>query len=222
MRSPPFLLIVPFAIAAAAACSSHTTDAAPVAFVPHRDHHRRPSPQRPPLLPTPHRSAGVGGGVVAVARRRTSTTGSIAPPPLRATASSGSNNSPVEISLPTPEVAAAMGIRDWPQQFRTSSWTEEVGEGVIATRYVLDGRGRVTVDYYDDATGESRRIENRRIYPGTLVEVDGEAKLSWDVDDERTGMIVLTPNYEEGGKLLIVGGFLLVFCAGLLLGSGGV
>jgi hypothetical protein len=46
--------------------------------------------------------------------------------------------------------------------------------------------------------------------------------LSWDVDDERTGMIVLTPNYEEGGKLLIVGGFLLVFCAGLLLGSGGV
>jgi hypothetical protein len=90
------------------------------------------------------------------------------------------------------------------------------------TRYVLDGRGRVTVDYYDEATGESRRIENRRIYPGTLVEVDGEAKLSWDVDDERTGMIVLTPNYEEGGKLLIVGGFLLVFCAGLLIGSGGV
>lgn len=127
----------------------------------------------------------------------------------------------MEITFPTPDAAAAMGVRDWPQQFRASSWTEDVAEGGIATRYVLDGRGRLTVDYYDD-DGKSRRVENRRVYPGTLVEVDGEAKLLWEVDDERAGMIVLTPNYEEGGKLLLVGGFLLVFCAGLLLGSGGI
>ena len=62
---------------------------------------------------------------------------------------------------------------------------------------------------------------NQRVYPGTLVEVDGEAKLLWEVDDANEGMIVLTPSYEEGGKLLLVGGFLLVFCAGLLVGAGG-
>lgn len=65
-------------------------------------------------------------------------------------------------------------------------------------------------------------MKNQRVYPGTLVEVDGEASLFWEVDSENEGMIVLTPSYEEGGKLVLVGGFLLVFCAGLLLGSGGL
>ena len=67
----------------------------------------------------------------------------------------------------------------------------------------------MTVDYYDDA-GELGRVNNRRVYPGTLVEVDGEANLLWEVDDENEG------------KLVVVGGFLLMFCAGLLIGSGGL
>eukprot|EP00578_Thalassiosira_sp_NH16_P009372 CAMPEP_0181122726 /NCGR_PEP_ID=MMETSP1071-20121207/25478_1 /TAXON_ID=35127 /ORGANISM="Thalassiosira sp., Strain NH16" /LENGTH=143 /DNA_ID=CAMNT_0023207737 /DNA_START=161 /DNA_END=593 /DNA_ORIENTATION=- len=137
------------------------------------------------------------------------------------TQSNSDTDSAVEITFPTPEAAASMGIRDWPQQFRSSSWTDSVEEGGIATRYILEGRGRVTVDYYDDA-GELRRVNNRRVYPGTLVEVDGEANLLWEVDDENEGMIVLTPGYEEGGKLVVVGGFLLMFCAGLLIGSGGL
>ena len=113
-----------------------------------------------------------------------------------------------------------MGIRDWPQQFHSSTWTDTVTEGAIATRYVLDGRGRLTIDYYDNE-GEKRRIKNQRMYPGTLVEVDGEASLLWEVDDEKEGMILLTPGYEEGGKLALVGGALVVFCAGLLVGTGG-
>jgi hypothetical protein len=157
------------------------------------------------------------------------TTGSIRRiilPPLHATASrNGKTNNKastsVEISFPTPNAAADMGIRDWPQIYHPSSWTESVNEGGLVTRYVLDGRGRVTIDYCDDITGTSRRIEKQRVYPGTLVEVDGEATLSWDVDDPKTGMIVLTPNYEEGGKLALVGGFLIVFCVGLLMGSSG-
>ena len=129
-------------------------------------------------------------------------------------------NKPVEITFPTPEEAASMGIRDWPQQFHSKTWSDRVSEGDIATRYVLDGKGRLTIDYYDD-NNVKQRINNQRVYPGTLVEVDGEANLLWEVDDEN-GMIILTPGYEEGGKLLIVGGILAVFCAGLLIGSGGL
>jgi len=113
-----------------------------------------------------------------------------------------------------------MGIRDWPQQFHATSWTDDVSEGSIATRYVLDGKGRLTIQYYDD-DNTARQITNQRVYPGTLVEVDGEASLFWEVDDEKVGMIVLTPSYEEGGKLLLVGGAFMVFCVGLLIGSTG-
>jgi hypothetical protein len=142
-------------------------------------------------------------------------------------ASSSSSSSLVEISFPTPNAAADMGIRDWPQIYHPSSWTESVtnNEGAKLTRYILDGRGRVTIDYIDNSTGQACRIINKqRVYPGTLVEVTGggEATLIWDVDDYPkggTGMIVLTPNYEEGSKLILVGGFLLVFCVGLVIGS---
>eukprot|EP01083_Nonionella_stella_P019693 54687_1 len=102
------------------------------------------------------------------------------------------NNSPVEITFPTPEAAASMGMRDWPQQFHSTTWSDSVSEGSIATRYVLDGKGRVTIDYYDD-DGVMQRIKSQRVYTGTLVEVDGEANLTWEVDDEKEGMIVLTP-----------------------------
>jgi hypothetical protein len=164
--------------------------------------------------------------------------GRIILPPLHATTTSrngkkndkasSSSSSLVEISFPTPNAAADMGIRDWPQIYHPSSWTESVNtnnEGVKLTRYILDGRGRVTIDYIDNSTGQVCRIINKqRVYPGTLVEVTGggEATLIWDVDDTPkggTGMIVLTPSYEEGSKLVLVGGFLLVFCVGLVIGS---
>ena len=143
--------------------------------------------------------------------------------------SSSSSSSLVEISFPTPNAAADMGIRDWPQIYHPSSWTESINtnnEGAKLTRYILDGRGRVTIDYVDISTGQTCRIVNKqRVYPGTLVEVTGggESTLIWDVDNDpkqgTRGMIVLTPNYEEGNKLKLVGGFLLVFCVGLVIGS---
>eukprot|EP00956_Cyclotella_meneghiniana_P011955 scaffold16861_cov76-Cyclotella_meneghiniana.AAC.1 len=86
----------------------------------------------------------------------------------------------VEITFPTPDEAASMGVRDWPQTYHKSSWDEVVSEGQIATRYVLDGKGRVDVNYYDNNGREASRTD--RIYPGTLVEVNGEARLSWTVD----------------------------------------
>lgn len=111
-----------------------------------------------------------------------------------------------------------MGVRDWPQQYHSTTWTDDVPEGGIATRYVLEGRGRVTIDYYDD-DNVRRRVDGRRVYPGTLVEVDGEASLLWEVDDQDGGMVILTPGYEEGGTLALVGAFFVVFCAGLIVGS---
>jgi len=124
---------------------------------------------------------------------------------------------PVEITFPTPQAAASLGIRDWPQTFHRTSWVESVSEGQIATRYVLDGNGRITINYFENDGRESLRKE--RVYPGTLVEVDGKATLKWEVDGE--GMIVLTPGFEEGGKLAMVGTFFVVLCAALLAGSGG-
>jgi len=79
----------------------------------------------------------------------------------------------------------------------------------------------VTIDYYED-DNVARQRKNQRVYPGTLIEVDGEANLFWEVDDNgKEGIIVLTPSYEEGGKLLLVAGALVVFCAGLIAGSSG-
>jgi hypothetical protein len=114
-----------------------------------------------------------------------------------------------------------MGIRDWPQQFKSKPWSESISEGQIATRYILNGKGRVTINYFNQFTGEEEWRRDERVYPGTLVEVDGEATLSWVVDDEREGMIVLTPGFEEGGKFALVLGLLIVFCAGLFAGGGG-
>ena len=132
---------------------------------------------------------------------------------------SAKTDNTVEITFPTPQEAASAGIREWPQTYHKSSWSESVSEGQIATRYVLDGKGRVTINYYDEGGREALRKD--RVYPGTLVEVEGEARLNWEVDGEN-GMIVLTPGFEEGGKLVLVLGFFVVFCAGLLAGSGGV
>lgn len=76
----------------------------------------------------------------------------------------------------------------------------------------------MTIDYYDNENVNRQRA-NQRVYPGTLIEVDGEAQLFWEVDDTKEGIIVLTPSYEEGGKLLLVAGAMVVFCAGLIAGS---
>eukprot|EP00984_Skeletonema_dohrnii_P005004 scaffold1769_cov132-Skeletonema_dohrnii-CCMP3373.AAC.21 len=141
--------------------------------------------------------------------------------PLSPLSATSSTNNVVEITFPTPEEAASMGIRDWPQQFHDKSWDESIPEGQIATRYVLSGKGRVTIDYYENENMDVRKRKKERVYPGTLIEVDGEANLFWEVDDVREGIIVLTPSYEEGGKLLLVAGALVVFCAGLIAGSSG-
>lgn len=76
----------------------------------------------------------------------------------------------------------------------------------------------MNIDYYDNKARRSHREE--AISPGTLVEVDGEATLSWEVDGNE-GVIILTPGFEERGKLALVFGFFVAFCAWLVAESGG-
>lgn len=120
----------------------------------------------------------------------------------------------VDISSPSPDEAANMGIRDWPQQLKTGTWEEQAGDGQTIVRYVLDGKGVVEIST-DDQTGTKRTS----VGPGSLVEVTGEASLSWKASSGE--MIVLTPGFEEGGKLIGVAVAMIVLCGALVAGLGG-
>lgn len=115
----------------------------------------------------------------------------------------------VSVTNPSPENAADMGIRDWPQQLKEGNWNEEAKDGQTLVRYILDGTGVLNTEASDLGT------KSYKLTPGTLVEITGQTSLNWKANDQ---LIVLTPGFEEGGKfigvLVIV---LLTF--GALLGS---
>lgn len=102
-----------------------------------------------------------------------------------------------------------MGVREWPQQIKKGSWQEESAAGTELVRYVLEGEGTLTATSADD-----QQTETASIQPGTLIKVEGPAFLEWEsaTDD----MILLTPNYEQGGILVTVGGGLLLLLVGLV------
>ena len=56
-----------------------------------------------------------------------------------------------------------------------------------------------------------------KVNPGTLVEVSGEAILSWKAEGE---VIVLTPGFEEGGTFLGVAFAVIILFGALLAGVG--
>ena len=120
------------------------------------------------------------------------------------------------ITTPTPDEAADMGARDWPQQARNApGWSETVSDDAVVTRYILSGRG--TVSSSEDGT---RSTPRRSIGPGTLIEITGPADVDWTVEAGEK-MIVLTPGYEEAGLLLGVAGAFVVLCGVLVATAGG-
>jgi hypothetical protein len=119
----------------------------------------------------------------------------------------------VSVTTPSPDAAAEMGIRDWPQQLKKGSWTDASGPGQTLVRYVLDGTGTVEIVTNNDSITKSSTIG-----PGTLIEVTGEAKLSWESSSSE--MILLTPGFEEGGKLLGVAALMVIVCGALIAGVG--
>lgn len=106
------------------------------------------------------------------------------------------SDSNVIVTNPTPENAAEMGIRDWPQQLKTGSWEETIKENETVVRYVLDGTGTLCI-----RNNGSEKKQN--VGPGTLIEATGECGLIWEVKNNEE-MIILTPTYEEGGTFLAV------------------
>merc|ERR1719491_880769 len=114
----------------------------------------------------------------------------------------------VKVTKPSSDAVAEMGMTEWPQQTKTASFEETSAFGEIMVRYVLAGSG--SLDIRERATNEAAAIVRKRkekVEPGTLVEVSGEASLTWNVDDE---MIILTPGFEEGGKFLAVAAIFII------------
>eukprot|EP00525_Craspedostauros_australis_P007288 CAMPEP_0198124484 /NCGR_PEP_ID=MMETSP1442-20131203/39989_1 /TAXON_ID= /ORGANISM="Craspedostauros australis, Strain CCMP3328" /LENGTH=140 /DNA_ID=CAMNT_0043783883 /DNA_START=138 /DNA_END=560 /DNA_ORIENTATION=- len=111
------------------------------------------------------------------------------------------------ITQPSPDDAADMGMREWPQQVQSGTWQESCADGDVLTRYVLDGTGTLRVD------GEAAQT----VAPGTLVEVTDAAQLVWEASSDE--MILLTPSFEEGGKLIFVALGLLVLSVALIVGT---
>lgn len=73
----------------------------------------------------------------------------------------------VDISQPSPDQAAEMGVRDWPQQLKKGKWSEQVPEGQTKIRYILDGTGSLSVN-----GGGTINVG-----PGTLIEISGDASI---------------------------------------------
>lgn len=92
-------------------------------------------------------------------------------------------------TLPSQQESEQLGIRDWPQQTKSSSWTDEAEEGQTLVRYILQGSGTLDVD-----GGRS----SRKFNTGMLVEAEGPVKLDWN-KDEGENVIILTPGFEQGG-----------------------
>jgi len=91
-------------------------------------------------------------------------------------------------NMPSQQESEDLGIREWSQQTKSSSWTDEATEGQTLVRYILQGSGVLYVD------GES----SKKFNVGMLVEVEGPVKLDWEKDVEED-VIILTPGYESGG-----------------------
>jgi hypothetical protein len=117
----------------------------------------------------------------------------------------------VSITTPSSDAAVQMGIREWPQQLKKGSWDETSAEGQTLVRYVLDGEGILEIE----AAESPKRTTN--LTPGTLVEVSGDASLSWRAEGE---MIILTPGFEEGGKFLGVAVAVIIIFGALVAGVG--
>jgi hypothetical protein len=94
-------------------------------------------------------------------------------------------------TMPSQEESVELGIREWPLQTKTSSWTDEAKEGQTLIRYILQGSGSVTVN------GK----KSKKFMTGMLMEVEGPVNLKWEKDDEED-CIILTPGYENGGLLV--------------------
>jgi uncharacterized cupin superfamily protein len=111
----------------------------------------------------------------------------------------------VKVTLPSQEECVTLGIREWPQQTKSSAWQETVRGGQTVARYILQGTGSLVVDAGNEIS----------IQAGTLVTVTDKANIEWRITGKK--LIILTPGYEEGGKLALAGAVLVASIAAAFL-----
>ena len=117
----------------------------------------------------------------------------------------------IRITTPSSEEAVEMGIREWPNQVRQGKWSEFVPSETTVIRYVLEGSGTLEMLDQDQATTQTTSL-----VPGTLMEITGTASLQWSCTSK--DMILLTPNFEQGGLLVGVVLSIIVLFGALLAG----
>eukprot|EP00537_Pseudo-nitzschia_pungens_P014336 CAMPEP_0172384682 /NCGR_PEP_ID=MMETSP1061-20121228/2419_1 /TAXON_ID=37318 /ORGANISM="Pseudo-nitzschia pungens, Strain cf. pungens" /LENGTH=231 /DNA_ID=CAMNT_0013113395 /DNA_START=65 /DNA_END=760 /DNA_ORIENTATION=+ len=134
------------------------------------------------------------------------------------------------VSVPSQAECETLGIREWPQQSKTGSWTETVKPGSSLVRYVLEGSGSLAILGGNEATASSSSSSSSfssspiAVSPGTLVEIEADAdegsdvRLAWTTSNDAE-MILLTPGFEEGGVFLGVLAGILVLFGALLSGA---
>lgn len=125
----------------------------------------------------------------------------------------------IQITNPSSDQAVGLGIREWPQQVKRGKWSEFVPSETTVTRYVLEGSGTLEIIDEDQA-----KVQRTTLVPGTLIEVTGTASLQWstsgDDNDKNNNneMILLTPNFEQGGLLVGVVVSVIALFGALLAG----
>ena len=101
-----------------------------------------------------------------------------------------------------------MGIREWPQQQKRGEWKERVQNGQTLVRYVLDGKGSVTIT-------DAESSKTAAVAPGSLIEVADEATLEWTAPGN---LLILTPGYEEAGLFVgVLAALVVLSVAGVTL-----
>lgn len=126
-----------------------------------------------------------------------------------------------ENKQPSSIEARSMGVLDWPKQVKMGAWTERFDVGQVAARYILEGGGMVVVTLFenDGFTPKVGLPEEYRVVPGCLVEAMGPCKLEWRTDEDAE-LVILTPGYEEGSTLALVGIAFIILCGALIAGVG--
>ena len=117
-------------------------------------------------------------------------------------------SSKLELSYPSQDECVSLGIREWPQQTKSKSWTEDASDGQVLLRYILQGKGSLVVD----------GVQAKPFGVGTLVDVTGPASLEWNLEGGED-VILLTPGFEQGGAFLGVVAAMIVLTGALIASS---
>ena len=65
----------------------------------------------------------------------------------------------IEVSSPPQDKCESLGVREWPQQSKRGTWNEEAAPDTSLARYILEGKGLLTVVANDDASDETKQEE---------------------------------------------------------------